>query len=130
MPVNVEIIGMASTDCKNFEKQKKERSHLSKTSLREETPRQVKLSKPKLESIMKLLHSLASNWKFWRSVFLFLALLVVLPCREHSKKSRKRQMQHDGNSLMAEDCHKLLHAVIFVFYPFLFPPFSCSDVEM
>lgn len=55
MPVNVEIMGMASTDCRKFEKQNKERSHLSKTSPREETPRQGKLSKPKLESIMKVM---------------------------------------------------------------------------
>jgi len=51
MPVNAEIMGMASTDCRKFGKQNKERSQISKTSLREATPRQNKLSKPKLESI-------------------------------------------------------------------------------
>lgn len=33
------IMGMASTDCRKFGKQNKERSHFSKTSLRKEAPR-------------------------------------------------------------------------------------------
>lgn len=59
MSVNVEIMGMASTDCRKFEKQNKERSHLSEISPREETPRQDKLNKPKLES-MKLMTAFIS----------------------------------------------------------------------
>lgn len=55
MPVNVEIMGMASTDYRKFEKHNKKRSHLSETSPREETPRHDKFGKPKLESIMKVM---------------------------------------------------------------------------
>lgn len=119
MPVNVDVMGMVSTQRKKFEKQN-QRSHLCKASSREETPGQDKLHKPKLESIMKLIRCihqlLTGNFGGQFSCCKFYLFIC------HTKsilRSRNRQRHHDGNSLMEENCSMLSFAVILVFYSFL-----------